>query len=90
MPRRTRTIKTRRKARTARVKATAPTEPTRGDDRLLKVKEAAVVLGVCERTLRKWIVERSVPYIRLPGGDLIRFHRSSLERFIARHEQRAL
>lgn len=60
------------------------------NDHLLTVKEAAVVLGVCVRTLRKWIADRTIPFVRLPGGDLIRFRRSSLERFIARHEQRAL
>ena len=54
------------------------------------MKEAAAVLHVCERTLRKWIAERRAPYVVLPGGDLIRFRRSSLERFIAKREQRAL
>ncbi len=56
----------------------------------MKVPEAAAELGVCERTLRKWNALRLVPFVRLPGGDLIRFRRSALERFIARHEQRAL
>lgn len=59
-------------------------------ERLLKVPEAAEELGVCVRTLRKWMALRLIPFVRLPGGDLIRFRRSALERFIAKHEQRAL
>lgn len=35
---------------------------------LLTVKEAAHLLNVSERTVRRWIEAESVPYVELPGG----------------------
>lgn len=35
---------------------------------LLTVKEAARLLNVSERTVRRWIEAESIPYVELPGG----------------------
>lgn len=36
--------------------------------RLLTVSEAAALLNVNERTVRRWIDAESIPYLELPGG----------------------
>lgn len=43
--------------------ATAAAEP-----QLLTVREAAALLNVDERTIRRWIDAESIPYTKLPGG----------------------
>lgn len=35
---------------------------------LLTVSEAAALLNVNERTVRRWIDAESIPYLELPGG----------------------
>jgi excisionase family DNA binding protein len=35
---------------------------------LLKVSEAAALLKVSERTVRRWIESESIPYLKLPRG----------------------
>ncbi len=35
---------------------------------LLTVSEAAELLNVSERTVRRWIEAESIPYLELPGG----------------------
>jgi len=35
---------------------------------LLTVSEAATLLNVNERTIRRWIDAESIPYLELPGG----------------------
>ena len=35
---------------------------------LLTVSEAATLLSVSERTIRRWIDAESIPYLELPGG----------------------
>jgi len=35
---------------------------------LLTVSEAAALLNVNERTVRRWIDAESIPYLKLPGG----------------------
>ena len=48
---------------------TAPAELARLADRLaLTTEEAAEALGVCKRTLRKWMREFELPYVRLDGA----------------------
>lgn len=43
--------------------ATAAAEP-----QLLTVREAAALLNVDERTIRRWIDAESIPYTKLSGG----------------------
>lgn len=35
---------------------------------LLTVNEAAALLKVSDRTIRRWIEAEKIPYLRLPGG----------------------
>jgi excisionase family DNA binding protein len=35
---------------------------------LLKVSEAAALLKISERTVRRWIEAESIPYLQLPSG----------------------
>ncbi|MCW2980621.1 MAG: Helix-turn-helix domain [Solirubrobacterales bacterium] len=35
---------------------------------LLKVSEAAALLKISERTVRRWIEAESIPYLKLPSG----------------------
>lgn len=44
---------------------------------LLTVAQAASLLSVSERTIRRWIADEKVPYARLPGGH-IRIPQSAL------------
>ncbi len=37
----------------------------------LRPREAAEALGVCEKTLRKWMREDALPYLRVDGVVLI-------------------
>lgn len=47
-------------------------EPLRLADRLaLRPAEAAKALGICERTLRSWMQNEALPYLRLGGSVLI-------------------
>lgn len=41
---------------------------TASKPQLLKVSEAAALLKVSEKTIRRWIEAGSVPYLRLPSG----------------------
>src|ERR1700709_2800413 len=43
--------------------ATTPSKP-----QLLKVSEAAALLNVSEKTIRRWIEAESIPYLKLPSG----------------------
>jgi excisionase family DNA binding protein len=38
------------------------------EPQLLTVREAAVLLNVDERTIRRWIDSESIPYTKRPGG----------------------
>ena len=49
---------------------------------LLANKEAAVYLGIAEWTLRHWVSQRKIPFVRL--GKMVRFRQQDLDAFIAR------
>ena len=49
----------------------------------LRPKEAAAALGVAPKTLRKWMRELDLPYVRLDGVILI--PRARLEKWIEDH-----
>lgn len=53
-------------------------------DEVLSLGEAAVFLGIKERTLRRWIAERGVPHAKI--GGLLRFRRLALLEWIRQHE----
>ncbi len=51
-------------------------------DRLaLRAKEAAEALGISARTLRKWMREEGLPYLRLDG--VVMIPRSELDEWMA-------
>ena len=50
---------------------------------LLNVDEAAGYLGVSPGTLRNWLSERRLPYVKV--GRLTRISRRSLDEFIEKH-----
>jgi excisionase family DNA binding protein len=54
------------KDRASRWKETMAT--TAAKPQLLTVSEAAALLNVNERTVRRWIDAESIPYLELPGG----------------------
>jgi excisionase family DNA binding protein len=54
------------KDRPSRWKGTMATTAAR--PQLLTVSEAAALLNVNERTVRRWIDAESIPYLKLPGG----------------------
>ena len=62
----------------------ADTPLARLADRLaLRPAEAAKALGISDKTLRKWMRELGIPYLRIDGVVLI--PRASLERWIEEH-----
>jgi excisionase family DNA binding protein len=60
-------------------------------DRLLRVDEAAAMLGLTPATLYQWAYERRIPVVK-PGGPRgpLRFRLSTLQRLIAEWERPAL
>lgn len=55
---------------------------------LLNIPDAAVLLGVCEQTVWKWVYERRIGSVKLGRSRKIR--RSEIERFISDNETPAL
>jgi excisionase family DNA binding protein len=55
------------------------------DKEVLSVPEAAAFLGIRERTLRRWIVERGMPHAKV--GGLLRFRKSALLEWLAEQER---
>jgi excisionase family DNA binding protein len=53
---------------------------------VMNLREAAQFLGVGERTLRRWMPEKGIPYARV--GNLLRFRRSALLEWLAGEEQK--
>ncbi len=58
-------------------------------ERLLGVREAAVMLGLKPGTLYQWAYERKIPVVKLFGRAL-RFRLSAIEKIIADSERPAL
>jgi excisionase family DNA binding protein len=54
---------------------------------LLSSTEAAAALGVCERTLRRYIASDHIRYHRLPGGHY-RIPEEAIAEFWAEHDRR--
>ena len=46
----------------------------------LKVREAAAIIGVTPRTIRRWINENKIQAVRI--NDLVRIHRDNINRLI--------
>ena len=57
--------------------------PTETDE-VLTIDQAAAVLGIAPRTLRRWVNERGIPYVKI--GGVLRIMRSSLLGWIRRQE----
>jgi excisionase family DNA binding protein len=51
-----------------------------GPPRLLKIREAAGLLGVSEKTVRRLIASRQLPCVRIRR--LLRLHEADLVRFV--------
>ena len=52
-------------------------------EKLLNKKEVAEMFGITEAGVNKWIRERKIPFIKLPGSNgAVRFNPSSLEQFL--------
>jgi excisionase family DNA binding protein len=67
-----------------------PPTPERGrTDRLLRVDEAADLLGVKPATLYQWTYQRRIPVVKLMGRAL-RFRESDLQKLIAEGMRPAL
>jgi excisionase family DNA binding protein len=54
---------------------------------VLSSREAAAALGVCERTLRRYIASDRIRYHRLPGGHY-RIPEEAIAEFWAEHDRR--
>ncbi len=50
---------------------------------LLSVKEAACYLKIAVWTLRHWVYQRKIPFVKL--GRLVRFRQSDLDAYISKH-----
>ena len=59
-------------------------------DRLLKVDEAAAMLGVEVSTVRQWTYQRRIPVVHPGGGRAARYRLSALLDLIAQWERPAL
>jgi excisionase family DNA binding protein len=51
-------------------------------DLLMTKREAASFLRVSVRTVERWVCERKVPFVRLPGRGGIRFRQKALLRWV--------
>jgi len=58
-----------------------------GRERQLKCSEAAAKLGICERTLRRYMKAGRIRFHRLPGGHF-RIPESAIEEFWSEHDRR--
>ena len=57
--------------------------PDVGAGPLLAVEEAATYLGIAIWTLRHWVSQRKISFVRL--GRLVRFRQADLDAFISKH-----
>lgn len=53
------------------------------DKALLDVREAAAALGISRHTVRSWVFQRRIPFVRIGGA--IRFRHEDLRQFIDAH-----
>ena len=54
-----------------------------GEGPLLSVDEAATYLKIAAWTLRHWVSQRKIPFVRL--GRLVRFRQADLDAFISKN-----
>jgi len=54
----------------------------KNEPRLLKAEEAASLLGLTVAGIRRWIMERRIPYVKV--GQCVRIEFSAIERLIDR------
>jgi excisionase family DNA binding protein len=54
-------------------------------EKLLKKEEVAEMFGITVQGLNKWIRERKIPYVKLPGGPngSVRFKPEALQVFVS-------
>jgi excisionase family DNA binding protein len=57
-------------------------------EKLLSVKEVAKFLGIAEKTVRKYIWERTIPYYKINGH--IRFSKEDLDTWISERQVQTL
>lgn len=50
-------------------------EPMKPDQQNFTVKEAALLLSITERTLRRWIAEKKIRVVQVAAGHAIRIPR---------------
>jgi excisionase family DNA binding protein len=50
------------------------------DEKIMRVKEASTYLGVSESTIRKYVLEKSIPFIKING--IIRFDLNDIENWL--------
>ena len=55
---------------------------------LLSSKEAAAYLNISADTLKRWVARKEIEVVR-SGNNIMRFRRSALDRWIARHTEPA-
>jgi excisionase family DNA binding protein len=63
-----------------------------GQDDILTKSELAEFLNVSERTIERWVEERTVPFVLLPqrgSRSNIRFLKSTILQWLKRNEQKA-
>ena len=53
----------------------------------MSIKDVASLLRVQESTLRAWVFQRRIPFVRL--GRLVRFRQSEIERWVKEEAQKA-
>ena len=56
------------------------------EDQIMDKLGASALLQIRPRTLDEWMRKKIVPYAKLPSGT-VRFRRSQLLEFIAKHER---
>ena len=59
-------------------------------DELLTKQQLAEWLGIRVSTLNTWMAQRRIPYIKLAGGNLVRFKPSDIESWLGEYEVKPL
>ena len=50
-------------------------------ERLLSISELCDLIGARRQTIYKWVHEKRIPFLK-PGGKLVRFRASDIERWL--------